>query len=377
MNYRTRGAGPEQRNGRRAWLDPRLLQWRVPVLPGALLLLAGAAVTQEALTQDQGLPFPTAPAVLEQAPLERLYDGTVEAVNQATVSAQTSGRIAEIFYDIDDYVEAGSVIIRFTQVEQAAALERARANLEEALARQKEAAEEFVRAEGLYEAGSGSRREYDQALAARDSANARVAAARSAIAQAQQQVEYTRVRAPYAGIVTERHVEVGESVTVGQPLMSGLSLEALRVLVDLPQGVANTLREQPAAAVLTDAGRITPTGIIVFPFADASTNTFRVRMELPEGQFGLYPGMFAKVAVTVGVARRLLVPDEALVRRSEVTGVYVVGTNDEVRFRQVRIGNRFGERTEILAGLEAGERVATDPVGAGIYVKTRAAANGG
>ena len=72
--------------------------------------------------------------------------------------------------------------------------------------------------------------EYDQALASRDAASARVTAARSAVETAEQQVEYTLVRAPYAGIVTERHVQVGETVGVGQPLMSGLSLEALRVV---------------------------------------------------------------------------------------------------------------------------------------------------
>ncbi|MDZ7644579.1 MAG: efflux RND transporter periplasmic adaptor subunit [Woeseiaceae bacterium] len=346
-------------------------------MTGSIALVMSLWLAGPASAQDTTPPLETVAAVLEEAPLEQLYDGTVEAVNQATVSAQTAGRIAAIHFDIDDYVEAGETIMRFTDVEQQAALESALAGLEEALARQQEATEEFTRAESLYESGSGSKREYDQALAARDSAVARVTAARSAVARARQQVDYTRVKAPYAGIVTERHVEVGESVTVGQPLMSGLSLEALRVKVDLPQAAANELRARRAAVVITGDGRIEPTAIVVFPFADEATNTFRARLELPEGQFGLYPGMFAKVAVTVGEAERLLVPAAALVRRSEVTGVYVVDPDNGVRLRQVRTGNRFGDRVEILAGLAPGERVATDPVRAGIYLKTRAATDGG
>lgn len=333
------------------------------------MLLASEAL----VGQVGGLPFDTVAAVREVAPLERLYDGTVEAVNRATVSAQTGGRIAEIFHDIDDYVEAGSPIVQFTDVEQQAALDRAEAALEEALARQREAQEEFERASGLYEAGSGSRREYDQALAARDSANARVAAARSAVREAEQQVEYTLVRAPYAGIVTERHVEVGEAVTVGQPLMSGISLEALRVTVNLPQRTAIEVRERREATILTDEGEVTPTAIVVFPFADETTNTFTVRLEMPEGQYGLYPGMFVKAAFVVGKSERLLVPEEALVRRSEVSGLYVVTANRDVRFRQVRVGDRFGDRIEILAGLDEGEEIAVDPVAAGIYVKSLAA----
>lgn len=341
--------------------------------PAYLLLLAGLFATTAAQPQAaRDLPFDTVAAVNEVTPLERHFDGRVEAVNQATVSAQTGGRIAEIFHDVDDYVEAGSPIIRFTNVEQRAAQQQADAALAEALARSIEAQEEFIRSKSLFDAGSGSKREYERALAARDASSARVTAARSALQSAQQQVEYTLVRAPYAGIVTERHVEVGESVSVGQSLMSGLSLEALRVSVDVPQQVANAVRNTKRANILTDEGRITPIKLTMFPFADPGTNTFRVRLELPAGQFSLYPGMFVKVAFVVGEAERLLVPTAALLRRSEVTGLYVVGPNGAVRLRQVRTGNEFGLRTEVLAGLEVNELLAVDPLRAGIYVKSLA-----
>lgn len=344
------------------------------VIAGAASLagsLIGVQLLPVALAQaPAALPFETVPAIVESAPLERVHDGRVEAVNQATVSAQTAGRIAEIFYDVDDHVEAGSPIVRFTDVEQQSALRQARAALAEAAARQRQALEEFRRTSELFEAGSSSQREYDQALAARDAAAARVAAAQSAVSSAEQQVEYTLVRAPYAGIVTERHVETGESVTVGQRLMSGLSLEALRVSVDLPQRVAAPVREFRSAFVLTGEGRVAPREITIFPFADPATNTFTVRLVLPEGRFGLYPGMFVKVAFVVGESQRLLIPTAALVRRSEVTGVYVAVEDRTIRFRQVRAGNEFDTRTEVLAGLRAGERVALDPVQAGIFVKS-------
>jgi len=335
--------------------------------PATILLLAFATTMAGAAD----LPFPTATADLDEAPLEQLFDGTVEAVNRATMSAQTAGRIAEVYFDVDDYVQAGQPIVRFTNVEQQSALRQANAALAEAVARSTQAEEEFARTKGLFDSGSASRREYDQAIAARDAANARVAAARSAVESAEQQLEYTLVRAPYAGIVIERHVEVGESVGVGQPLMSGLSLEALRVIVDLPQQVAALVREHDRAYVLADGGRVEATDLTIFPYAHAASNTFRVRVDLPQGQFALYPGMFVKVAFVVGESQRLLVPTQALLRRSEVTGVYVVGTDNTVRMRQVRAGGEFGDRTEILSGLLAGERVAADPVQAAIYVKTQ------
>ncbi len=339
------------------------------------LYVAAALFLPTAAMAAEELPFDTDVAEMARAPLERVYDGTVEAVNRATMSAQTAGRIAEVFYDVDDYVEPGDPIVRFTDVEQQSALRQAKASLEEALARRKQADAEFTRAEGLFESGSSSRREYDQALAARDAAVARVTAARSAVATAEQQLEYTLVRAPYAGIVTERHVEVGEAVAVGQPLMSGLSLEALRVVVNLPQQVAARVREHEAAYILTEEGRVEADSVTIFPFADSASNTFTVRVELPQGQFALYPGMFVKVAFVIGDAERLLVPTRALLRRSEVTGLYVVDSDGAVRLRQVRAGNTFDDRTEILAGLDAGERIALDTVRAGIYVKSQAVAN--
>jgi RND family efflux transporter MFP subunit len=328
----------------------------------AALLLAGGAAAGDTGSLESVV------AAYESAALERTFDGTVEAVHQATVSAQTAGRIAEVSYDVDDFVEAGAVLIRFTDVEQSSALRQAEAQLAEARARSTEAVEDYRRAENLKERGLGSQRDLDAALASRKTASARVASAESAVATAKQQLDYTVVKAPYPGIVTERHVEVGESVAFGQPLMSGLSLDRLRVVVDLPQSVASEVRKNPAAAVITGEGRVEAASITLFPTADPVTNTFRVRLELPEGQFGLYPGMFVKAAFRIGEAERLLVPSSAVLHRSEVTAVYVIGEQG-IRLRQVRTGQSFGDRTEILAGLTAGEKVALDPVRAGIAAK--------
>jgi hypothetical protein len=135
------------------------------------------------------------------------------------------------------------------------------------------------------------------------------------------------------------------------------------------------VREHETAFIVTEEGRVEAENITIFPFAHSASNTFTVRIELPQGQFALYPGMFVKVAFVIGDAERLLIPTDALMRRSEVTGVYVVSDDGDVRLRQVRAGNTFDSRTEILAGLAPGERVALDPVRAGIYIKSRAVAN--
>jgi len=108
--------------------------------------------------------------------------------------------------------------------------------------------------------------------------------------------------------------------------------------------------------------------------ADAAANTFRVRVDLPDGSATLYPGMIVKVGFVVGETRRLLVPADAVVRRSELSAVYVVA-DERVLLRQVRLGRRYGESIEVLAGLSEGEVVAAEPVTAGIYLKEQSGAN--
>jgi multidrug efflux pump subunit AcrA (membrane-fusion protein) len=93
-----------------------------------------------------------------------------------------------------------------------------------------------------------------------------------------------------------------------------------------------------------------------------------VRIEFPQGVNGIYPGMFARAYFTLGDAKKMLLPEAAILRRSEVTGVYVVN-GDKVQFRQVRVGRATTGGIEILAGLQPGERVALEPIKAGIYLK--------
>lgn len=308
----------------------------------------------------------------ERAPRERVWDGVVEAVNQATLSAQTAGRVLELPYDVDDYVPAGAAVVRFTDVEQQAAQQQAQAQLAAAQAAFREAQADFERISGIYERRLVAKAQLDAATARRDGARAALEAAQAAARSSGEQVDYTVIRAPYSGIVTQRHVQVGEAVRPGQPLISGLSLGQLRIQVDVPQSDIAAIRERRAAEVVLDGGarRIAAREVVVFPYADPQTHTFKVRIELPEEETGLHPGMTAKVAFAVGEIDRLLVPDTAVVRRGEVSAVYVVD-DQGTTLRQVRLGHRFGERWEVLAGLAAGDRVATDPLAAGRALAAR------
>ena len=331
----------------------------------AMAALAGCGGSGPAsLSAVNGPPLESIVVKAERTPLERRLDGTIEAVNQGTVAAQTSGRVAALLYDVNDFVPAGAVIARLRATEQRAGMLQAEAALREATAREAEAQTRYQRISDMYERKVVAKAMLDEATANRDAAVARLAAARAGLESAQEGVAYTEIRAPYAGIVTKRNVQVGETVSPGTPIMSGLSLQFLRVAVDVPQSIVEQVRRIRKAAVYVNGRRIEASKLTVFPEAATPSNTFRARLELPENAADLYPGMFVKVGFVVGDADRLLVPARALVERSEVTAVYVMDASGRTSLRQVRTGHRFEDKVEVLAGLRDGERIAVDPVAA-------------
>lgn len=344
---------------------------RLRRLPLAVALVAALALSacsgggddSAASTRDPGLDtLVVAPAT---AARERSWDGVVQAVNQATLAAQTAGRVVELPFDVNDVVKAGDVVVRFTDVEQRSGRAQAEAALRAARAQAAEAEADQRRIADLAARQLVARSQLDQATARRDAARAALAAAEAGVKQAGEQVDYTVVRAPYSGLVTQRHVEIGETVAPGQPLVSGLSLGQLRVEVQVPQADIAAIREHKAATIrLADGRDVEAREVIVFPAANPQTHTFTVRVELPEMETGLQPGNTVKVRFKLGEAQRLLVPATALVRRSEIAAVYVVSNEGRVGLRQIRAGEVFGDRVEVIAGLAEGDRVALDPVAA-------------
>ncbi|MBB5321024.1 efflux RND transporter periplasmic adaptor subunit [Marinobacter oulmenensis] len=323
-----------------------------------LALVLVAVLPAPSLAQSVQL----APVVAEPVQETVHLDGVIEAVQQSTISAQTSGTVVALPVDVDDSVAAGDLIVRLDDTEQRARLSQARASVEEAVSGLQDAQQQFDRVEAIYERRLVSRQEFDRALNSLNAAQARVERARAAVDEAREQLDYTRITAPYGGIVTERHVEIGEAVNPGQPLISGLSLEQLRVVVDLPQQYADMARKQRQATVTLSDGRVLQTGDMTFyPYASLDTHTFRLRLQLNEPNGTLFPGMLVKVEVPVASRDSLWIPASALVRRSELRAVFVMNDQDQPRLRQIRTGVSHGDRLEVLSGLGEGEQVVSNP----------------
>jgi RND family efflux transporter MFP subunit len=313
----------------------------------------------------QGLA--TASVEYREVGITHVADGMVEAVRASIVAAQVAGRVVELRANAGDTVTKGQVLARIDEREatqgvaagqaQAARAEadlgNARANLERT---QKLVAQNFI-----------SKAALDKAQADFDAARAQLASARASAAQAVTVQGHSTITAPFHGVVAERLAELGDMAQPGKALFSVFDPKDLRAVAYVPQANIAEIRAGASASIEIPAlaQRIPAARIVVLPSADPRTHTTQVRLELPDGIRGAYPGQFARVYFTIGKAKKLVIPSSAVVHRSEVDGAYVVDAKGGVSFRQVRLGEPAGESgIELLAGVNPGEQVALDPVAA-------------
>jgi RND family efflux transporter MFP subunit len=341
------------------------------------ILLAALAAAGLAACGEQATPKPapatetlkTAAVELRDVELTTSAEAVMEAVRQSTVSAQIAGRVVDLRFDVGDYVKKGEVIVRIDERSAARALEASEAQVLEAQAALANARANYERSRQLLAQKFISQAALDQAEAAYKAAQARVGALVAGAGAAATEKSFATVIAPYSGVVSARHVELGEMAAPGRPLMTGFDPSTLRVVATVPQAQVAAIQAGGKARIeIPSLGRwVDVKSMTIVPQADPRTHTSRIRLELPAEVRGVVPGVYARAHFVVGKAPRLLVPRAAVLRRSEVTGVYVVDSEGRARLRQVRLGSAGDETSvEVLAGLKPGERVALEPVKAGI-----------
>ncbi|MCC6610016.1 MAG: efflux RND transporter periplasmic adaptor subunit [Burkholderiales bacterium] len=351
-----------------------------PTLPAARLAATFALIASVAAgPANAASALETAAVAIRDVGETYAAEGVVEAVRQSTIAAQTQGRIVELAIDVGDRVTRGQVIARIDPREATEVVATADAQVAQAEAALANTRVNYDRTRKLVSQKFVSEAALDKAQTDYDAARAQVAAARAAAAQARTGKGYTVIAAPFAGVVSARHVDLGEMAQPGKPLVTLFDPKDLRAVVTVPQAKLAAMRAPIAAQVeLPTLGeRVAAKEVTVLPAADARTHTTQVRLDLPEGLKGVYPGMFARGHFTLGEAKKLIVPASAVVRRSEVTGAYVVTPGGAIVFRQLRVGEAIpGVGVEVLAGLADGERVALDPVLALSRLKSGAAGSG-
>jgi len=302
-----------------------------------------------------------------------VYEGVVQAVRRADLAAQVPGSVLELNVRAGDAVRAGQVLLRIDAraAEQAAAASGAQ--VAAAQAQLDVATRELARKRDLAAKKYISQGALEQAESQYRAAQAQVRALTAQAGAARTQTAFHMVRAPFDGVVAVVGVERGDMAMPGRPLISLYDPAALRVVAHVPASVL--AGAVPAAQVrLADRDApLAPVRVQVLPMVDERSLTQEVRADLPAATAAA-PGQFARLALQgagdgAAGGARIFVPASAVVRRAEVTAVYVLGAQRRPQLRQVRLGPVQGDAVEVLAGLDAGESLITD-----VAAATRAAA---
>jgi len=333
----------------------------------SLAVLAGAP----GLAQG-GVTVPTVQIGARAVSTGYEIDGVIEPVKQSVVSAQASGRVVKLLVKMGDRVKAGQLLATIDDQESAVGVQRSAAQVAQSEAELRNARVNFERTRDLRAQGFVSQAALDVAetqYQAAQAGNAQASAGARASALSQ---GYTRVTAPYDGWVLQTHVEAGDLAVPGKPIVTVYAPLPLRAVVQVPASLADSTRAAKEVLVqLSEANGeskwVAPVKRSAMPAADPVSQTVVWRLDLsPQAAQNLLPGQQVRVRFVGGQANRTVVPAAAVLRRGELTAVYVATERGFV-LRAVRLGADHGaEGVEIVAGLAAGERVALDPVKAGL-----------
>lgn len=389
----------------------------MPMYPAKLSLLfvavlavsavaAGCSKSQTAQARSsEGDAKPVAVTPVQKESVRRSVDvvGTLAAVDQVTVSSETDGKVRRILADLGDRVRAGQVLIeldnerqQYTFEQQQAALARALAqygatdpqnlpeiektpDVQKARADLVQATQSFERASELFKRTLVSQQALDDAKAALESKQASYTAAlqgarnlRASIQASEatmklagRQLRDTQIRAPFDGFVERRLVNLGELVKAPMPVMAIVKLDPLKVTAEMPEKMAPWITTGRPVELHVDAypnraftGKITR----ISPAVNTSTRAFAFEAVVPNTDASLKPGTFARVHVESDrVDAVLTLPYSSLQYRYGVNRVFVV-EGDRLAMRELQVGDRMGDRIEIVSGVKEGERVAVTDV---------------
>ena len=345
----------------------------------AALVAAGLA----ACGQNNTYQAPPPPKVTVAKPVEqkvtRYFEatGNTAAVNSANLVARVQGFLTEVKYTDGTPVKKGQHLFTIEPEPYELKFQQAQAAETAAQASQKQTEADFERQQELVQRQAASKAAFDAATAKRDNDKARVLQAQADTKQAQINLDYTRVMAPFDGVVTARQVSVGE-------LVGGSGTQVLATIVQLDPIYVNFTaserdvlhvrdmlykRNQRATDLLgteVEVGLQTDQGYphkgkldYIAPTVNQGTGTLAARAELPNALRRMLPGFFVRVRVPLEEAPSMLVPSVAL--GSDQGGRYVLIVNGEnvVEQRKVEVGPTVGEMTVIESGLKADDRVVT------------------
>jgi RND family efflux transporter MFP subunit len=291
--------------------------------------------------------------------------GTLQGFQQAPIAARSAGYVRRWTKDIGSHVAKGEVLAVIESPEVDQQLSQAEAARQQAAASLTLAKSTVERWEALRRKDVVSQQELDERRSGATQAVANLAAADANVQRLRQLQGFTRVMAPFDGVITRRNVEVGDLVdSSGKALFVLTQMDPLRIYVNVPQSYAQLVRAgQKVVVTQAELRGRTFTGEVARSAGaiDPGTRTMQVEISLPNRDGTLLPGAYVQVDLPLAGARTLVVPTNVLLFRGEGTRVALVDGASRVRLKPVTLGRNLGESIEVLGGIADGDRLVVNP----------------
>ena len=299
-------------------------------------------------------------------------DGVVEPVRHSTVSAQAAGRVASLRVKAGDRVRAGQVLAVIDDRDTQTGVQRSQAQVAQAEAELSNAKANWTRQQDLRAKGFVSQAALDVAAAQFKAAQAARDGASASARQAGLAQSFTQVTAPFDGFVMETLAQAGDLAMPGTPVAVVYAPLPLRVVVQVPASMNAQAKKASSVQIQMNGANgqpdwVTPSGMQPVGAADPVSQTLAWRLDVPaQAAAQMIPGQPARVRFAGASTQRMVVPQGAVLRRGEITGVYVAKAQG-FALKAVRVGQDHGASgVEVLAGLKAGDAVAVDAIKAGL-----------
>ncbi|QDP00825.1 efflux RND transporter periplasmic adaptor subunit [Thalassotalea sp. PS06] len=333
----------------------------IAVLLLAIAWLAGAFKdkVEPAVVAAKDMPYQAAFTV-ERQTLDDFesFPAALQARDATLVSSRILARIETINVRAGQLIEKGDVLITLNSTDLDARVSQAKAQISAVKARADEAERNFTRVKELQSQGLVSKSELDNASASARQTKAQLIGAKQALQEAESALAYATIKSPISGRVVDRLAEPGDMATPGQTLLSLYNPSSLQVVANIRESIALDLTVGDSVKIKIDSLQEILDGTVgeIVPAADANARSFEVKTDIKFNPKFL-PGMFARVLVTTGKVERTLVPQEYLRQFGQMDMVWVAN-NQQLTRRYVRLGRTFGDKVEIISGLDPNEAIA-------------------
>lgn len=290
--------------------------------------------------------------------------GTIEAEHKADVASKLLAKVIEVNVKAGQHVSEGEVLVRLDQADLAARLDQAEAAAAAAQAQREQARIEYDRIKDLFEQGAAAKIEWDRVQTAFATAEADAQRATEAVTEARTVLGYATIASPIDGVVIDKRVEAGDTVSPGQVLVSMYDPSRMQLVARVRESLTHRLAVDQMIGVRIESLNKTCQGRVseIVPEAESKSRTFSVKVTGPCPD-GIYSGMFGRLLIPLDEEDVLVIPADAVQRVGQLEMVDVA-EGGSLHRRAVKLGRAFGEDVQVLAGLHEGEQVAVSSVDA-------------